>query len=447
MRININKSLDRRTLLRGFGAALSLPLLDSMIPARAAASVRPIRLGFVYVPNGMIQKGWLPKTEGSAFEIMPTMRPLEPFREDLLVLSNLNLRNADALGDGGGDHARAGAAWLTGMHPKKTEGAEIRAGISADQIAAKELGKQTQFASLELGIEEPSFAGGCDSGYSCAYTNTISWRSATTPNPVQISPRTVFERLFGDGESTDPAARRKRMRQDRSILDYVNADVARLEGQLGARDKRKLDEYLDSIRDIERRIQKAEQQTTANMPQMERPVGIPPVFEEHARLMSDLMVAAFQTDMTRVITFMFAREGSNRAFPEIGIPEGCHVVTHHQNDAAKIAKAQLVEEHRAKSFAYLVQRMKDTKDGDGTLLDHTLLLYGAGICDGNSHNHIDLPLALVGGRAAGVKGGRHVRSKAETPLTNLLVTMLDRAGVAVERLGDSTGSIQGLAGV
>lgn len=443
----MNKALDRRMLLRGFGAALALPLLDSMIPARAAASARPIRLGFVYVPNGMIPKGWRPATEGSAFEITPTMRPLAPFREDMLVLSNLSLRNADALGDGGGDHARAGAAWLTGMHPKKTEGAEIRAGISADQIAAKELGKQTQFASLELGIEEPSFAGGCDSGYSCAYTNTISWRSATTPNPVQISPRAVFERLFGDGESTDPAARRKRMQQDRSVLDYVNADLARLEPQLGTRDRRKLDEYLDSIRDIERRIQKAEQQTGANTPRMERPVGIPPLFEEHARLMSDLMVAAFQTDMTRVITFMMAREGSNRAFPEIGIPEGCHVVTHHQNDPAKIEKAQRVEEHRAKSFAYLVQRMKETQDGDGTLLDHTLLLYGAGICDGNAHNHLDLPLALVGGKAAGLQGGRHIRAKAETPMTNLLVTMLDRAGVPVEHLGDSTGTIQDLSGV
>lgn len=447
MRITTNKTLDRRTLLRGFGAALALPLLDSMIPARAAATARPIRLGFVYVPNGMIPKGWLPATEGAAFEITPTMRPLAPFRGDMLVLSNLSLHTADALGDGGGDHARAGAAWLTGMHPKKTEGAEIRAGISADQIAAKELGKQTQFASLELGIEEPSFAGGCDSGYSCAYTNTISWRSATTPNPVQISPRAVFERLFGDGESTDPAARRKRMRQDRSILDYVNADMARLEPELGARDRRKLDEYLDSIRDIERRIQKAEQQTTADTPLMQRPVGIPPVFEEHARLMSDLMVAAFQTDMTRVITFMFAREGSNRAFPEIGIPEGCHVVTHHQQDPDKIAKAQRVEEHRAKSFAYLVQRMKEAKDGDGSLLDHTLLLYGAGIRDGNSHDHIDLPLALLGGKTTGLKGGRHIRSKSETPMTNLLVSMLDRAGVPVEHLGDSTGSLQELSGV
>jgi Protein of unknown function (DUF1552) len=448
MRINFNHTLNRRTLLRGLGGALALPLLDSMIPARAAAGTKPIiRLGFVYTPNGMIPAGWLPKIEGAGFEITPTMRPLAPFRENLLVLSNLTQRTADALGDGGGDHARAGATWLTGVHPKKTEGSEIHAGISADQIAAKELGKQTQFASLELGIEEPSFAGGCDSGYSCAYTNTISWRGPTTPNPVQISPRTVFERLFGDGESTDPAARLKRMQQDRSILDYVNGDVARLEPKLGTRDKNKLDEYLESIRDIERRIEKAEKPTSFRTPVMARPVGIPEVFDEHARLMSDLMVVAFQTDMTRVITYMFAREGSNRAFPELGVPEGCHVVTHHQNDPVKIAKAQIVEEHRAKSFAYLLKRMSEAEDGDGTLLDHTLLLYGAGIRDGNTHDHIDLPLVLAGGKSTGIKSGRHIRSSAGTPMTNLLTTILDRVGVTVDSLGDSTGKMDQLAGV
>ena len=446
MRINTNRALNRRTVLRGLGAAVGLPFLDAMMPARAAVN-SPIRIGFVYTPNGMIPKGWLPAKEGRDFEITPTLRPLEPFREDVIVVSNLTHRTAAALGDGAGDHARAGATWLTGVHPKKTEGAEIRAGISADQIAAKELGKATQFASLELGLEEPSFVGGCDSGYSCAYTNTISWRGPTSPNPVQISPRVVFERLFGDGESTDPAARLKRMRQDRSLLDYVTGDVAKLEPKLGARDKSKLDEYCESIRDIERRIQKAEQQTDIKTPLLERPAGIPELFEEHARLMSDLMVVAFQTDMTRVITYMFAREGSNRAFPELGVPEGCHVVTHHQNDPAKIAKAQIVEEHRAKSFAYLVKRMKETQEGDGTLLDHTLLLYGAGIRDGNTHDHVDLPLLLAGGKAVGIRGGRHVRSSADTPMTNLLVTILDRAGVVIDKLGDSTGKMDQLAGV
>jgi hypothetical protein len=442
------KALNRRTFLRGAGAALALPLLDSMVPALSAAGgERPIRLGFVYVPNGMIPKDWLPKAEGRDFEITPTMRPLAPHREKMVVVSNLTHVTARALGDGAGDHARAGATWLTGVHPKKTEGVDIRAGISADQIAAREFGRHTQFASLELGIEEPFFAGGCDSGYSCAYTNTLSWRGPTTPNPVEISPRAVFERLFGDGDTTDTAARLQRMRQNRSLLDYVRSDVSRLQPNLGPRDKSKLDEYLESIRDIERRIQKAEEQKDRKTPVMEKPGGIPELFEEHARLMSDLMVIAFQTDMTRVVTYMLAREGSNRSFPELEISEGCHVVTHHQNDAEKIVKAQRVEEHRAKCFAYLVKRLDETPDGDGTLLDHSLILYGAGIRDGNTHDHDDLPLALLGGKSAGLKGGRHLRAKAETPMTNLLLSMLDRAGIPGETLGDSTGKLDQLAGI
>jgi hypothetical protein len=446
------KALDRRLFLRGIGTALALPLLDSMIPAMAATRLSPakpvIRLGFVYVPNGIIQKDWVPKAEGSGFEFMPTMKPLEPFREKLLVMSNLAQINGRALGDGAGDHARAGATWLTGVHPKKTEGADIHSGISADQIAARELGKSTQFGSLEIGLEEPYLAGGCDSGYSCAYTNTISWRTATTPNPMEISPRAVFERLFGDGETTDPAARVKRMEQDRSILDYVRADVAKLQPGLGARDKNKLDEYLEGIRDIERRIQKAEEQSaTMKLPVMERPVGIPDTFEEHAKLMSDLMVIAYQTDMTRVISFMMAREGSNRSYREIGVPDGHHSVTHHQNDPEKIAKVQKIDQHHVKSLAYLVGRLEATPDGDGTLLDHTLLLYGSSIRDGNVHDHHDLPLALIGGKSADVKGGRHIAYKAETPMNNLLLTMLDKAGVPGETLGDSTGKLDQLAGV
>ena len=304
------KALARRTFLRGMGTTIALPMLDSMIPAMAATGglLKPsMRLGFVYVPNGIIQKDWVPKTEGTGFDFMATMKPLEPFRERLLVLSNLAQVNARGLGDGAGEHSRAGATWLTGVHPKKTQGLDVHAGVSADQLAAKEMAKSTQFASLEIGIDEPYFAGTCDCGYSCTYTNTISWRSPTTPNPVEISPRAVFERLFGDGGTTDSAVRLKRTRQDRTILDYVRADLARMEPGLGARDKSKLDEYFESIRDIERRIQKAEQQsTTAQVPVMERPVGIPDTFEEHARLMSDLMVIAWQTDMTRVITFMMA---------------------------------------------------------------------------------------------------------------------------------------------
>jgi hypothetical protein len=444
------KALARRTFLRGMGTAIALPFLDSMIPAMAATvgGKPPVRLGFVYVPNGIIPKDWLPKTEGTGFEFMPTMKPIEPFREKLLVLSNLAQVNGRALGDGGGDHARAGATWLTGVHPKKTQGVDIHVGISADQIAAKEMAKSTQFASLEIGLEEPYLAGGCDSGYSCAYTNTISWRSPTTPNPVEISPRAVFERLFGDGGTTDPAVRMKRSQQDRTILDYVSADLARMQPGLGARDKSKLDEYFESIRDIERRIQKAEQQAaTMKMPVMERPVGIPDSFEEHAKLMADLMVIAWQTDMTRVVTFMMAREGSNRSYREIGVPDGHHSVTHHQNDPEKIAKTQKIDEHHVKAFAYLLKRLDETKDGDGTLLDHSMILYGSSIRDGNVHDHHDLPLVLAGGKAAGIKSGRHIRYKPETPMNNLLLTLLDKSGVPGETLGDSTGKVDQLSGV
>ena len=442
----MKKALARRTFLRGLGTVMALPLLDSMIPAFASSSKSPIRLGFVYVPNGIIPKDWLPTSEGTAFDFMPTMKPLEPFREKLLVVSNLAQINGRALGDGAGDHARAGATWLTGVHPKKTQGMDIHVGISADQLAAQEMGKTTQFASLEIGIEEPYLAGGCDSGYSCAYTNTISWRSPTTPNPVEISPRAIFERLFGDGGTTDPAARRKRTEQDRTILDYVRGDLARIEPGLGARDKSKLDEYFESIRDIERRIQKAEQQKT-EMPVMESPVGIPDSFEEHAKLMADLMVIAWQTDMTRVVTFMMAREGSNRSYREIGVPDGHHAVTHHQNDPEKIAKTQKIDELHVKSFGYLLKRLDETKDGDGTLLDHSMILYGSSIRDGNVHDHHDLPLVLAGGKGAGLQTGRHIRYKPETPMNNLLVTMLDRSGVPAETLGDSTGKVDQLCGV
>ncbi len=443
------KALARRTFLRGLGTAMALPLLDSMIPAMSAAVVKPaIRLGFVYVPNGIIPNAWLPARTGSGYEMLSTMRPLEPFRDKMLVLSNLVQNGGRALSDGAGDHARAGASWLTGVHPKKTEGFDIRAGISADQIAAQELGNKTQFASLELGLEEPNLAGGCDSGYSCAYTNTISWRTPTTPNPMEVNPRAVFERLFGDGETTDPAAQAKRLQQDRSILDFIRGDVARLEPGLGSRDKSKLAEYLDGIRDIERRIQKAEQQSaTVKIPLLERPTSIPEEFEEHAKLMSDLMVIAFQTDMTRVISFMMAREGSNRSYRSIGVADGHHSVTHHQNDPEKIAKTQKINELHVRSLAYLLGKLQATPDGDGTLLDHSMILYGSSICDGNAHTHHDLPLVLVGGSSAGVRGGQHLRYKEETPMNNLLLSMLGKAGVPAESLGDGTGKLDLLSGV
>jgi hypothetical protein len=446
------KALHRRTFLRGIGTTLALPLLDAMVPAMAATRVTPanpaVRLGFVYVPNGIIQKGWLPSTTGAGFEFASTMKPLEPFRDKLLVLSNLMQNGGRALGDGAGDHARAGASWLTGVHPKKTEGVNIMAGVSADQIAAKELGKKTQLASLEIGLEEPTLAGSCDTGYSCAYTNTISWRTPTTPNPMEINPRAVFERLFGDGDSTEPAARLKLMREDRSILDFVREDVARLEPGLGSRDKSKLNEYLDGIREVERRIQKAEEQSaTMKVPLLERPSSIPDEFEEHAKLMSDLMVIAYQTDMTRVISFMMAREGSNRSYRSIGVSDGHHSVTHHQNDPEKIAKTMKIDELHVRSFAYLLNKMNSTPDGDGTLLDHSVILYGSSISDGNVHTHHDLPLVLAGGASVRIKSGRHIRYAPETPMNNLLLTMLDRSGVPAETLGDSTGKLDQLSDV
>jgi hypothetical protein len=443
------KHLHRRTFLRGAGTALALPLLDAMTPAFAGpVTERPVRIGFVYVPNGIIDlKGeWTPKGAGAGFEFASTMRALEPLREHLLVFSGLAQLNGRALGDGPGDHARAGATWLTGVHPKKTEGSEIHVAISADQLAARELGKTTQFASLELGLEAPGLVGNCDSGYSCAYTNTVSWRSATTPMPAEVNPRTLFGRLFGDGDSTDKAARLARMREQRSILDFVLEDVADLSPGLGARDRGKLDEYLEAVRDIERRIEKAERQNLT-MPVMERPAGVPEEFEEHARLMMDLQVVAFQTDMTRVVTMMMAREGSNRSYRAIGVPDGHHSCTHHQNDAEKIAKTTKINEYHVRVFGYLLDKLKSTPDHEGSLLDNSMILYGSSISDGNVHTHDKLPLLLAGGGGGKIKGGRHLIYPQPTPMNNLLLSMLDKAGVNVEQFGDSNGRAQGLSEV
>ncbi len=446
-----NKALARRAFLRGLGATVALPFLDSMVPAFGAAAkiaAQPItRLGFVYHPVGMIMKSWTPTAEGAGFEFSPTMKALEPFRERLLVLSGLAQVQGRALGDGPGDHAREGATWLTGVHPKRTE-SDVRAGISADQIAAKEFGKHTQLASLEIALEAPTLAGTCDQNYSCAYTNTVCWSSAATPLPMEPDPRAVFERLFGDGDSTDPAARLARLNEQRSILDYVTGSIDRLETKLGPGDRHKLSDYLDAVRDIERRIQKAEQQNaSAKLIVMERPDSIPEEFDEHAKLMMDLQVLAYQTDMTRVITLMLGRAGSNRPYPTIGVPDGHHSVTHHMNDPAKIAKVEKIDAHLVKTFAYLVEKMAATKDGQGSLLDHTLMVYGSSLSDGNLHTHDDLPTLLVGGAAGQLQGGRHVRYAKETPLNNLFLTVLDKAGVQCDKFGDSTGELNYLVDV
>ncbi len=362
----------------------------------------------------------------------------------MTFLSGLAQVNGRAGGDGPGDHARAGATFLTGARPVKTEGLGIRAGISADQIAARELGQHTQFGSLETGVEEASVAGECDSGYSCAYTNTISWRSPTTPNPVEDNPRRLFERLFGDGNSTDPAERLAKLREQRTILDFVREDLARLRADLGAEDRRKLEEYVEAIRDLERRIAKTEAQSGNELPTIERPGGAPDNFTDHAKLMIDLQVLAFQADLTRVTTFMMGREGTWRSYPEIGVPDAHHAVTHHSHDPEKIAKTIAINKHHVAMFAYMLEKMRATADGDASLLDHSMLVYGSSIADGNQHTHHNLPVVLAGGGAGRIRGGRHLRFPRETPMNNLLLSMLDLAGAPTEQLGDSTGKLEGL---
>jgi hypothetical protein len=435
------KSLSRRTLLRGLGAAVALPLLDSMTPALSAAPAPVKRVVFLYTPNGIIMKDWTPAAEGATFEFTPTLKPIERFRDQLLVLTGLEHHNGEGLGDGAGDHARAGATWLTGVHPKKTEGADIHNSITVDQILAKEIGRETSLPSLELGLEDVRIVGGCDSGYSCAYSNTISWSSPTTPIPYENNPRTVFGRLFGDGETTDPAARAIESREDRSILDFVLADASRLSMKLGAHDRSKMSDYLDSVREIERRIQQAERKNAASpaLPALDRPHGIPPTFEEHIQLMFDLMTVAFEADLTRVVTLMYSREAGNRTYPQIGVPDAHHGLSHHQNDPAKMARLALIDRHHVEMLAYLLGKLQDAKDGSGPLLDHSMLVYGSSISDSNRHLHFNLPVLVAGG--ANFRSGRHIRYEKGTPMTNLYMSMLDGLGVREEAIGDSTGRL------
>jgi len=442
LRFVTRRSLSRRTLLRGIGAAVALPLLDSMAPALSAAPAPVKRVAFLYTPNGIIMKDWTPAAEGAAFVFTPTLKPVERFRDQILVLTGLEHHNGEALGDGAGDHARAGASWLTGSHPKKTEGADIHNAITVDQILAKEIGRETSLPSLELGLEDVRIVGGCDSGYSCAYSNTISWNSPTSPIPYETNPRTVFERLFGDGETTDPAARALQSREDRSILDFVLADANRLSALLGAHDRGKMSDYLDSVREIERRIRQAEQKNASSpaLPALDRPDGIPPTFEEHIQLMFDLMTVAFQADLTRVVTFMYSREGGNRTYPQIGVPDAHHGLSHHQNDPARIARLQLIDRHHVEMLGYFLSKLQSAKDGSGTLLDHSTLIYGSSLSDSNRHLHFNLPVLVAGG--ANFRGGRHIRYENGTPMTNLYTTMLDGLGVHPEQIGDSTGRLE-----
>ena len=373
-----------------------------------------------------------------------TLTPIESFRDQTLVVSGLAHRNGEALGDGPGDHARAGASWLTGAHPKKTRGADIRNGWSIDQVLAEAIGQTTPLPSLEIGLEDVRMVGGCDSGYSCAYSNTISWSSPTTPLPYESNPRRVFERLFGDGETTDPEARAIRLRQDRSLLDFVLGDTQRLAPTLGASDRNKLEDYLDSVREVERRIQNIERQDAVELPSLDRPEGVPPTFEEHVQLMSDLIAIAFQADLTRVVTIMYSREGGNRTYPSIGVPDAHHGLSHHQNNPERITRLQKIDQHHVEMLAHFLGKLRDAQDETGSLLDHSMVLYGSSLSDSNRHTHDELPTLLVGGGSGMVRGGRHLRFPDGTPMTNLLLTMADGLGVSQERLGDSTGPLPSL---
>jgi len=436
------KAIPRRTVLQGIGATVALPLLDGMVPAFAAPRETTAnvvrRLSVVYVGNGAVMKSWTPTTEGTGYAMTPILEPLEPFRDRLVVVSGLDNKPGVPLpGEPAGGHGRIGGSFLTGVHVKPTEGADFQAGVSIDQIAARQLADQTELASLELSLESTEFAGACDAGFSCAYTTTLSWRGPTTPLPMETNPRAVFERLFGDRGSTDRATRLARIEADRSVLDSVVKKAGRLQQRLGSRDKAKLTEYLDAVRDVERRIQKAEEQSAKELPVVEQPAGAPDKFEDYAKLMFDLQVLAYQTDLTRVITFMMAPELSARTYPEAGVADPHHAISHHQGNPDNLAKLVKIGTYHTKLFSYYLEKLQSTEDGDASLLDRMNIIYARGMSDPNAHDPHNLPLVVL---ATGVKGGRHVRYPG-TPLTNLYVSMLARIGVPIEHFGDSTGAL------
>ena len=451
MTLIVKRAVPRRTVLRGMGVSLALPFLDAMVPAltaqRTAAATPVRRLGVVYVPNGMAMQRWSPLTtaegiESKGFTLSPTLQPLEPFRDQLVVIGGLSVaRNA-----GDTVHARASTRFLTGVPPKEdiaaATGSGIQAGISMDQVAAKAMAAHTQLASLELALDANDFAGSCDGGYSCTYTSTISWRGPTTPLPMEYNPRVVFERLFGDGGTTDQATRQARLKKDRNILDSVTDAIRGLERGLGTSDRSKFQEYLEAVRDTERRIQTAEQQSQRELPVVDQPAGIPATYEEHAKLMFDLQVLAYRCDLTRVITFMMARELSGRAYPQIGVPEAHHSISHHSNDPDKLASYAAINRHHISLLAYYVDKLKATADGDGSLLDHMILLFGCGMSDGNGHTPRNLPIVVLGGAT---RGGRFLNYPGEPSVANLHLTLLDKLGTPIESLGDSSGRLDLLA--
>jgi len=435
------KSLSRRTFLKGASVAVSLPFLDAMVPALSAQSgTSTPRLGFIYFANGVIQNQWKPATTGHGFELPPTLKPLEPVKDQINIISGLAHLQADTFGDGTGDHPRASAAWLTGVHAydRTQPGVEVRLAATADQIAAKVIGRDSHVASLELTVDFPT-QGSCDSG-DCFYVNTVSWRNPTTPNPAETHPRVVFERLFGTGGS---AAQRRAQAKDRgSILDSVIAEVNSLSKSLGHGDRTKLDEYLDSVREIESRIQKTESQTASSLQLPDRPVDVPDSFDEYTKMMLDLVALGYQADVTRVFSMIFARELSSRTFASIGVGEQHHAVSHHRNDPDLIVKKAKIDTYHVQLLSYFLTRLQATQDGNGSLLDHSLILYGGGMGDGNLHRHFDLPCLLAGNLGGKLKTGYHLQYPDNTPMTNLLVTLLDKVGAPVDKLGDSTGPLK-----
>ncbi|MBI2927297.1 MAG: DUF1552 domain-containing protein [Verrucomicrobia bacterium] len=445
--------IPRRTFLKGLGTAVALPMLEAMAPpvralaagAGAAAKGFPRRMAFIYVPNGINMADWTPKAVGADFDLPPTLQPLQPFQKDILVLSGLAHDKGRANGDGAGDHARASASFLTGCQPRKTHGADIQVGVSVDQVAAQRIGKETKFASLELGCDRAQLAGNCDSGYSCAYSFNISWKTPATPMPPEVDPRSVFDRLFSNGlpgETTENRARRDRYHK--SILDFVFEDAKHLKASLGATNRRKLDEYLTAVRELEQRIERAEK-FAATLPDHTAPTGIPKDYEQHIRLMYDLLLLAFQTDTTRISTFMVAHDGDNKPYPFIGVSDGHHDLSHHGGKEDKKAKIAKINQFHMRQFAYFVERLKAVREGEGTLLDNCMIVYGAGLADGNAHAHHDLPVVLAGRGGGTINPGRHIRFAKETPTTNLFLSMTERLGAPVDRIGDSTGKLAELA--
>jgi hypothetical protein len=440
------KAIPRRTFLRGFGtAAIGLPFLDAMAPALSAntTAAPPVRMAFFYLPNGMIMDAWNPDYAGRLGELPRTLKALAPYKDDMLLLGNLTHNTGRALLDGAGDHGRCSGSYLTGIQVKKSL-VDIKAGVSFDQIVAREIGGQTRFPSLELGMDDARQAGDCDSGYSCAYTNNLAWRSETQPLPPILNPRVLFERLFGSGQPMTPEERARQAKYRRSILDFVTGDTRKLESALGPTDRRKLDEYLSAIREVERQIERAESDNQQIDPHMDKPYGVPADFAEHFKLMSDMIAIAFQADLTRVVTFLVTHEGTSRPYRELGIPDGHHPLTHHRNQPDLIEKVRRINEYHVQQFAGFVEKMKASREGDRSLLDNCMIVYGAGLSDPNAHLHEDLPTLVVGRGGNYFKTGRRVLARRETPMCNLFLTMMDRMGVRMERFGDSTGRLEGL---